>query len=172
MPAEQLEIIVADQKKNPLLGRTELRIEVKHIGQPTPNRQALRTEVGRVSKAPPERVFIRRITTDYGAGISECIANVYNTAEAGEKVEQEYIRTRNAGPQAKKAEEKTEAATVTKETPPPPTMPEAPTPVAESSAESKVEPKEASTKPKTPKKKPAKEKSEEAVPPSPDKKEP
>ncbi len=181
MSAEQLEITVSDQKKNQLLGRIELEVQVKHIGRPTPTRQVLRAEVGRISKAPSERVFIRKIVTDYGAGISECIANVYTTSEVGEAVESEYIRIRNIGPSAKKPEAPKEPpASVEKARAL--AAPEVSAPAKESSvaskAESQVTPpklKEESSvvapKPKAPKKKPAKEKSEEAAAPETEKKE-
>ncbi len=181
MSAEQLEITISNQKKNELLGRTELEVQVKHIGRPTPTRKVLRSEVGRISEAPLERVFIRKIVTDYGAGISECIANVYTTSKAGGAVESEYIRTRNIGRSAKKPE-------APKELPAPaeraqaPVAPGVSAPAKESSVESKAEShvtpsklKEESSvvapKPKAPKKKPAKEKSEEAAAPETEKKE-
>jgi small subunit ribosomal protein S24e len=183
MPAEQLEITIADEKKNKLLGRTELKVQVKHMGHATPTRHVLRAELGRVSKSPPERVFIRKIVTDYGAGISECIANVYATLEAGQAVESEYIRKRNAPPEEKKPEAPKEA---------PPTPEKAPTPAApeekapaEKAATEKVttepkekpgkqraEPEEAATKSKAPKKKPEKESSEAKVEPAPEEKAP
>ncbi len=182
MPAEQLEITVADEKKNQLLGRTELIVQVKHMGAPTPTRQALRKEVGKLSKAPPERVFIRKIVTDYGAGISECTANVYTTFEAGEAIESEYMRKRNVGPEAKKPEAPKEAAPQPEKIPAP-AAPEAPAPIEsqpEPRAESqekraskpKVEPEETDAKPMVAKKKPVKEKSEETPKAEPDKKEP
>lgn len=173
MSTEQLEIEVSDQKENQLLGRTELKIQVKHMGRPTPTRKTLRVEVGRISKSPPERVFIRKIVTDYGAGISECLANVYATSEAGEAVESEYIRTRNIGPSAKKPEAPKEPQ-LSAEKAPAPIAPDVPAQAKEDAVETKGEsqattPKpeevsnEAASKPKTPKKKPAKEKSEEAA---------
>ncbi len=182
MPAEQLEITVADEKKNKLLGRTELRVQVKHMGHPTPTRQALRAELGRVSKTPPERVFIRKIVTDYGAGISECIANVYATLEAGEAVESEYIRKRNSPPEAKKPEAPKEAPPAPEKAPAP-IVPEAPAPTdktpaepktapQEKSTKQKAEPEESATEPKVLKKKPAKEKSEEPAEAEPQKKAP
>jgi small subunit ribosomal protein S24e len=181
MPAEQIELTVADEKKNKLLGRTELKVQVKHMGHPTPTRQTLRAELGRVSKTPPERVFIRSIVTDYGAGISECIANVYATAESGEAIEQEYIRKRNAPQEAKKPEAQKEA-TPTPEKAPAPVAPETPAATEKSQAEPKTEPQGRSTKQKTeppeapaePKvpKKPAKETSEEAAEAEPETKAP
>lgn len=181
MPAEQLEITVGDEKKNKLLGRTELKVQVKHMGHPTPTRQTLRAELGRVSKTPPERVFIRKIVTDYGAGISECMANVYATAEAGEAVEQEYIRQRNAPPEAKKPEAPKEAPP-TPEKAPAPVVPESPAATEKTSAEPKTEPQGKPTKQKTEppevaeskvsKKKSAKEKSEEPAETKPETKAP
>ncbi len=182
MPAEQLEITVEEEKKNKLLGRTELKVQVKHMGHPTPTRQVLRAELGRVSKTPPERVFIRKIVTDYGAGISECIANVYATPEAGEAIEQEYIRKRNAPPEAKKHEAPKEAPPAPEKAPAQ-AVPEAPAPAQKAPAEVKTEPQEKSTKqkaepeetaakPKAPKKKPAKESSEETAEAEPEKKAP
>lgn len=179
MSTEQLEIEVSDQKKNQLLGRTELKIQVKHIGKPTPTRKVLRAEVGRISKSSPERVFIRKIVTDYGAGISECLANVYATSEAGEAVESEYIRTRNIGPSAKEPEAPKEPQP-TAEKAPAPIAPEAPAPAKEKSVETKGESKVSTPKPeevsnqadsksKVPKKKHAKEKSAEAAAPEKEK---
>ncbi len=181
MSTEQLEIEVSDQKKNQLLGRTELKIQVKHMGRPTPTRQALRAEVGRISKSPLERVFIRKIVTDYGAGISECLANVYATPEDGEAVESEYIRTRNIGPSAKKPEAPKEPPASAEKATAPAAL-EAPAPAKESSVERKGESqvtppkpeevsKEVAPKSKAPKKKPATEKPEEAAPPETGKKE-
>ncbi len=166
MPAEQLEIAVAEEKKNKLLGRTELKLQVKHIGQPTPTRQVLRAEVGRISKAAAESVYVRRIVTDYGAGISECIVNVYDTPKLAEVIESEYIRKRNAEPEAKKE------SAPSKQQAPPVATPETLTPEAASQALSKPESTSGAAKPqapKTTKKKLPKEKSAEgeaATPPS------
>ncbi len=183
MPAEQLEITIADEKKNQLLGRTELILQVKHMGNPTPTRQTLRKEVGKLSKTPPEQVFIRKIVTDYGAGISECTANVYATLEAGEAIESEYMRNRNAGPEAKKPEAPKEAPPQPEKAPAP-AAPEAPAPVKtaqeepkteaqdKKAAKPKAEPEVSEAKPKAPKKKPATEKSEETAAAQPEKKEP
>ena len=182
MPAEQLELTVTDEKQNKLLARTELKVQVKHIGHPTPTRQTLRAELGKVSKTPPERVFIRKIVTDYGAGISECHANVYSTLEAGEAVESEYILKRNAPPEAKKPE-------APKEAPPAPekaaaaVIPESPASEEKAVAEPKTEPPEKPTKrkaeptepsaeQKVAKKKSGKESSEDKAEAAPEKKAP
>ncbi len=155
MSAGQLEIVVANEKKNQLLGRTELIVQVKHLGQATPNRQTLRKEIGRNQKASPEQVYIQKIVTDYGAGISDCIVNIYKTVKQGEESEPEYMRKRNAPPEAKK-----EAAASAPPAPAAP-APEAPPTAPEAPAQTEAGEKEA-PKPKAPKK-PAKEKPSEAA---------
>jgi small subunit ribosomal protein S24e len=172
-----LEIVVADEKKNPLLYRTEMKVQVKHFGQPTPTRQSLRSEIGRVSKASPERVYISRIITDYGAGISECIVNVYDKPELGEAAEEDYIRKRNTKPEAKK-EAPPASSAPSAASPPVPTQTTTPESIkTDTKAEPKEKISEETAKPKAQRKKATKEKTAEPGrategKPSPEKKEP
>lgn len=159
-----MEVQVLTKRENPLLKRTEVTFKAVHKAEPTPTRDAIRTELAKSLKATKDHVIVDRARSTFGRFETLGYAKIYASKEAALAVERSHILIRNKlkEPEAK---EKKEAA----EKPPKPAKPEAP-PKKEEKVEAKPEAK-AEAKPAAPKKeektlakeekKPAAEKREE-----------
>ena len=97
-----MKIEVIEDKKNPLLYRQEISFIIHHSGEVTPSRYDLRKKIAAKFNADVERTYIRSILSEYGSATSKGEATIYDTAELGEKIEEEHIRNRN---QSKEIEE-------------------------------------------------------------------
>jgi len=117
-----VEINILEDRANPLLKRHEYHFEVAHATAATPTRDAVRTELAKIVKAPKDRVIIERMRARYGTAVTRGNAMVYETAEAAKVTEREHILVRNG------LKEKAVKA------PAPPAEPAAPTPAAPAEA--------------------------------------
>ena len=90
-----MEIEVIGDKKNPLLYRQEISFIIHHPGEVTPSRYDLRKKIAAKFNADVERTYIRSILSEYGSATSKGEAAIHDTAELGEKIEEEHIRKRN-----------------------------------------------------------------------------
>ncbi len=86
---------IVEDRRNPLLFRRELMVEIWHIGLPTPNRLEVRQKIAEMLGVEVDRVFIRHIYTEFGWGKSKVEVHVYDNAEIGKKIEPLYIQLRN-----------------------------------------------------------------------------
>ncbi|MCI4346517.1 MAG: hypothetical protein L3K07_07185 [Thermoplasmata archaeon] len=135
-----MEIKVLDERKNPLLKRTELLFEVAHSGTATPRRSEVQGELAKQLKVPKERLIVESMHARFGIAQTRGEALVYATNEARDQVTREHILIRNglkekktAAPPGTEAPAPTPAA--------PPAKPEAaPEVKAEKPAEPKAEP--------------------------------
>jgi len=90
-----VEIRVLEDKSNPLMQRHEIRFEVAHATAATPSRDAVRSELSKLVKAPKDRVIIERMHARYGTAVTRGDATVYDTAEAAKSVVRSHILVRN-----------------------------------------------------------------------------
>ena len=136
-----MEISILEDRANPLLKRHEYRFEVAHATASTPSRDAVRSELAKLVKAPKDRVIIERMRARYGTAVTRGDAMVYDSSEAAKVTEREHILVRNG-----LKEKATKAAAPAAETPAPakaepaaaePSKPEAakPEPAAEKKKE-------------------------------------
>lgn len=158
-----MEVQVLTKRENPLLKRTEVTFKAVHKAEPTPTRDAIRTELAKSLRATKDHVIVDRARSTFGRFETLGYAKIYASKEAALAVERSHILIRNKlkEPEAK---EKKEAA----EKPPKPAKPEAPAKKEEkpeAKPEVKAEPKAAPKKEEKPpvkeEKKPAAEKKEE-----------
>ena len=86
---------IVEDRKNPLLKRRELMLEIWHIGLPTPPRLEVRQKVAEMLGVDVNCVYIRHIYTEFGWGKSKVEVHVYEDPEFGKKIEPLYIQLRN-----------------------------------------------------------------------------
>jgi small subunit ribosomal protein S24e len=112
-----VEIKIVEERANPLLHRQEVRFEVTHPDAATPTRDAVRSELAKLTKAPKDRVVVERMRAKFGTALSVGEANVYDSAEAAKTISRGHILVRNGlkektakGPAAAAAEPPAPAA--------------------------------------------------------------
>ena len=144
-----MKITITNKNKNALLNRTEISFKVEDTKVP-PSREEVREKLAALENAKPEQTIVSKISHSFGSQEIEGKARVYDSIEALEKIELEYMIGRNKG--VKKGKE-----AAAEEAP-------APAPKPEAAPEAKEEKKpEAKEEPKAEEKKeaPADEKKEE-----------
>lgn len=111
-----MDVEIVDKKENPLLDRTEVRFQISHEGEKTPQRSAVRDKLAAATGAKTDAVVVTRMRSRFGRPITQGAAKVYKNADAARATERPYLLKRNALWQEKEGETK-EAA---EEAPPPP----------------------------------------------------
>uniref|UniRef100_A0A7J3ZLI2 Small ribosomal subunit protein eS24 n=1 Tax=Fervidicoccus fontis TaxID=683846 RepID=A0A7J3ZLI2_9CREN len=86
---------IVKEKRNNVIGRVEYEIEVVHIGRGTPSLPALRSKLAEKLGVDVKRLYIRKLQTEYGIGVSKANVNVYDTPERALYFEPKYIVQRN-----------------------------------------------------------------------------
>ena len=107
-----MKVTITESKKNELLKRTEMTGTVTFTGA-TPRRAEVKKAVAAAAKCNAEFLVIKKIDSHYGGETATVTATAYETKDLFDKVEREYMRTRNTNVK-KAAEEKPE---VKEETP-------------------------------------------------------
>ena len=123
-----MELQVVTKKENPLLKRVEITFRAVHKAEPTPTRDAIRSELAKQLKAAKDTVVVDRSVSSFGRYETLGYAKVYESKEGALAVERSHILVRNKLKEAevkKKEGEKAEK----------PAKPEKPAPKAEAKAE-------------------------------------
>lgn len=89
------ELRVVSEKYNSLVRRFEVEVVVVHQGMPTPSRKSLAEVLGRVYSRSPDLVIVRKIESEYGAGLSRVYAHIYDSSERLKSFEPEHILKRH-----------------------------------------------------------------------------
>jgi len=82
---------------NKVIGRRELDLIVHHLLKPTPMRINLRLTIAEKFGVDIQKVYVRRIDTEYGIGESRVEVHIYDSVERAKKFEPAYIIDRNGG---------------------------------------------------------------------------
>jgi small subunit ribosomal protein S24e len=137
-----LDLKIVEERKNPLLKRTEYRFEMSHPTAATPKRDEVRQELASQLKVPKDRVIIERMHAKFGTPMSIGEAATYASKDAALATVREHILIRNG------LKEKAKPATpgAEPEAPSPTPAPAAPEPAAEKPAE-KAPPEKKAEKP-------------------------
>lgn len=100
-----MKLEVVSKNENKLMDRLEVSFKAEHVGEPTPNRDQVRTALANAMGVQKDRVVLSDMTSEYGKGASDGYAKVYTTADAAKKHEKNYLLVRNglAEKKAKKA---------------------------------------------------------------------
>jgi len=86
---------IIEEKYNPLIKRREVTIKVVHIGKSTPSRGLVRLEIAKHYGVDVNNVYVKKIDTEYGIGVSKIHVHVYDSYERARQFEPEYIIKRN-----------------------------------------------------------------------------
>ena len=97
-----MELKILEERKNPLLKRTEYRFEVTHGTAATPTRDNVRQELAKVTRTPKERLVVERMNAEFGIARSVGLAVAYDTKEALAGTVREHIQIRNGLKEKKK----------------------------------------------------------------------
>jgi small subunit ribosomal protein S24e len=90
-----LDLKIVEERKNPLLKRTEYRFEMSHPTAATPKRDEVRQELATLLKVPKERVIVERMHAKFGTPMSIGEAIAYTSKDAALATEREHILIRN-----------------------------------------------------------------------------
>ncbi len=96
-----MELKLETIRENKLLARREIVATIVHSGSSTPTRQQVREAVAAQLGVKPELVFIKKILTEFGRGVSRAEVHVYDSEATAKVVEPLYIIARNS-PDGKK----------------------------------------------------------------------
>jgi len=86
---------IVGEKYNPLIKRREVTIKITHIGNSTPSRGLVRTEVSKIYGVDINNVYVVKIETEYGIGVTTAYIHIYDSVERAKMFEPEYIIKRN-----------------------------------------------------------------------------
>lgn len=86
---------VVEEKYNPLVKRREIVLKITHMGKTTPSRGAIRVSISRYYNVDVNRVIVRKVETEYGAGVSKARVYIYDSLDRLIKFEPKYIVKRN-----------------------------------------------------------------------------
>ncbi len=88
-------IEVLEKQRNNIIGRTTYRVVVNHIGKGTPPIPELRVKLAEKMNINFKRIFIKKLETEYGIGVSKSIINIYDDPETALQFEPKYVIERN-----------------------------------------------------------------------------
>lgn len=86
---------VVEEKYNPLIKRLELLIKLSHIGKGTPSRGVVRKAIAQAFNVDINRVYVRKIESEYGWGVTRVEVHIYDSPERAKMFEPEHIIKRN-----------------------------------------------------------------------------
>ncbi len=86
---------VVEEKYNPLIKRRELIVRIAHIGKSTPGRGMIRYELAKIYGVDVDRVYVRKIETEYGMSVSNAEVHIYDDPERAKKFEPPHVIKRN-----------------------------------------------------------------------------
>ncbi|MBD3194235.1 MAG: 30S ribosomal protein S24e [Candidatus Lokiarchaeota archaeon] len=89
------EIEILEEKKNPLIDRTELKLKIEHFGEGTPNRLEIKKKISALQGAKEEFTIIRNIKTHYGGSSDIATVHIYETPDDLKYFEPFHIQVRN-----------------------------------------------------------------------------
>lgn len=165
-----MELQVLTRKENLLLKRVEITFRAVHKAEPTPTRDALRSELAKQLQAAKDTVIVARSASSFGRYETRGYAKIYKSKEEALSIERSHILVRNKLKEAEVKEKKEAEKPPKAEKPAPKAEPKAETPKAEAKpehkGEAKAEHKEEKPAPKE-EKKPG-EKHEEKKEPKPE----
>ena len=90
-----MEIEVTSKRDNTLLEWTEVRFTVKHPGEKSPSREAVRHEVAKAVSGNKDTTVVDWARSQFGMPETRGYAKVYKTKEAALRLERHHILVRN-----------------------------------------------------------------------------
>ncbi|MHA1913776.1 MAG: 30S ribosomal protein S24e [Promethearchaeota archaeon] len=90
-----LEIVISEEKKNPLIERKELTFRVEHFGVGTPNRLEVKKKIAAMQGTDAKLTIIKNLKTHFGASYTLGKAYIYDSAKELQFFEPFHIQVRN-----------------------------------------------------------------------------
>ncbi|NHJ22083.1 MAG: 30S ribosomal protein S24e [Candidatus Lokiarchaeota archaeon] len=88
-------IEILEEKKNPLIDRTELKLRIDHFKESTPNRLEIKKKVAAMKNANEKFTIIRKIQTQFGGTYDIGLVNIYEDSKELQFYEPFHIQVRN-----------------------------------------------------------------------------
>ncbi len=90
-----LNIEILEDKKNPLIERTELTFRIDHFGVGTPNRLEIKKKIAAMQGSNEKLTIIKDLNTHFGASYTIGKANIYKDSNELQFFEPFHIQVRN-----------------------------------------------------------------------------
>lgn len=88
-------IEITEEKKNPLIERTELTFRVDHFGVGTPNRLDVKKKIAALQSSDEKLTIVKKLDTHFGASYSLGKVYIYDNAKELQFFEPFHIKVRN-----------------------------------------------------------------------------
>ena len=88
-------IEILEEKKNPVIDRTEVKFRIDHFDESTPNRLEVKKKIAAMKNANEKYTIIRKIQTQFGNSYDIGLANIYQESEELQFFEPFHIQVRN-----------------------------------------------------------------------------
>ncbi|MFX0083353.1 MAG: 30S ribosomal protein S24e [Candidatus Hodarchaeota archaeon] len=89
------EIEITEEKKNPLIDRTELTFRVDHFGVSSPNRLEVKKKIAALQGSDESLTIVKKLDTHFGASYSLGKVYIYDNAKELQFFEPFHIKVRN-----------------------------------------------------------------------------
>lgn len=90
-----LNIEITEEKKNPLIERTELTFRIDHFGDGTPNRLEVKKKIAALQGSDEKLTIIKKLDTYFGVSHTIGKAYIYNDAKELHYYEPFHVQVRN-----------------------------------------------------------------------------
>ncbi|NVM37265.1 MAG: 30S ribosomal protein S24e [Candidatus Lokiarchaeota archaeon] len=88
-------IEITEEKKNPLIERTELTFRIDHFGEGTPNRLEVKKKIAALQGSDEKLTIIKKLDTHFGASHTIGKAYIYENSKDLMYFEPFHIQVRN-----------------------------------------------------------------------------
>ncbi|MHA1472594.1 MAG: 30S ribosomal protein S24e [Promethearchaeota archaeon] len=88
-------IEILEEKKNPVIDRTEVKFRIEHFDASTPNRLEVKKKIAAMKNAKESFTIIRKIQTKFGSSDDIGLANIYEDSKELQFYEPFHIQVRN-----------------------------------------------------------------------------
>lgn len=89
-----MEIEILEEDENPMLHRTDLRVEIQHEDA-TPERLSVRDSVAAMLNKDADEVVVRKLNTQFGMRKTVGEIRVYEDQKYAQEIEQAHMLERN-----------------------------------------------------------------------------
>ncbi|MFX0034360.1 MAG: 30S ribosomal protein S24e [Candidatus Hermodarchaeota archaeon] len=90
-----LNIEITEEKKNPLIDRTEITFRIDHFGASSPNRLEVKKKIAALQGSNEKLTIVRNLKTHFGASYTIGKAYIYKDAKELQYFEPFHIQVRN-----------------------------------------------------------------------------
>ncbi|MFX1377623.1 MAG: 30S ribosomal protein S24e [Promethearchaeota archaeon] len=90
-----LNIEILEDKRNPLIERTEIKFRIDNFGVGTPNRLEVKKKIAAMQGSDEKLTIIKNLSTHFGASYTNGIAYIYDKSKELQFYEPFHIQIRN-----------------------------------------------------------------------------